>query len=163
MSQSKTIADLPLDVNIRWAESQKILEGSSTGIADSSIVSQHAKAEVVSPCSIPNIDTLLGLRQKRQFWAVIEPPPKGSAQASHVFNHSGIISLLQSDKEQEALRSRIQGFDWESFKTKGEEVDIDSDILEKDRGSLLGLLKLLQSFNKDLMEIVSRCKQYQKG
>jgi hypothetical protein len=151
--EPKTVSNLPLDVSTRWAEDQKILEESSPLIRESGIVPQHAQAEVILPAPQSQMDILLGLVGRHPTWAVFQMPQGFTSQRRRLFT-SKLIPFLESDEQQDTLMARIEG-------VSGEEPDRESS--EREKNCLLQLLKLLHSLNKDLIDIMSRCKQYQKG
>ena len=153
MTEPKTVSNLPLDVSIRWAEDQKLLEETQPIIRDSNLASSHAQAEVILPVRQSEIEALLGLSQLHPSWALFEVPPGFFIQRRRIFR-SQLVPFLGSDEQQDAMMTRIQN-------TKGDERDLSEWEHEKDR--LLKLLQLLQRLNKDLIDISTRCKQYQKG
>lgn len=153
MVEPKTVSNLPVDVSIRWAEDQKLLEETSPIIKEGIIASQHARTEVILPASQLQIDILLGLVARHPTWAFFQMP-KGFAQQRRRLFTSKLIPLIESDEQQDTLLTRIQG-------AKGD--DEDKETWEREREYLVQLLKLVQTLNKDLIDIVSRCKQYQKG
>ncbi len=149
MVESKNVSDLPIDVSIRWAKDQKLLEESQPIIKDSATIPSHARAEVILPTSQSQIDLLLGLVNRHPTWALFQMPKGFSAQRRRLFT-SRLIPLLESDEQQDALIARIEGVS-------------DEEHQEREKNHLLKLLKLLQTLNKDLIDIISRCKQYQRG
>ncbi len=151
MVEPKTVSNLPIDVSIRWAEDQKFLEETSPIIKESGVIPQHARTEVIQPAPQSQIDILLGLVGRHPTWALFQMPKGFTNQGRRLFT-SKLIPLLESDEQQDALVARIS-------KVSDEE----DESTEREKNYLLQLLKLLQSLNKDLIDILSRCKQYQKG
>jgi hypothetical protein len=151
--EPKTVSNLPVDVSTRWAEDQKFLEESSPLIKESAIIPQHAQSEVILPAPQSQIDILLGLVTRHPTWALFQMPQGFSSQRRRLFT-SKLIPFLESDEQQDTLMARIQG-------VSGEEQD--KEAWEREKSYLIHLLKLLHTLNKDLIDIMSRCKQYQKG
>ena len=151
MVEPKTVSNLPIDVSIRWAEDQKLLEETHPMIKESGVIPQHARTEVIQPAPQSQIDLLLGLVGRHPTWALFQMPQGFANQGRRLFT-SKLIPLLESDEQQDALVARISGVS-----------DEKDESVQREKGHLLQLLKLLQSLNKDLIDILSRCKQYQKG
>ena len=153
MTEPKTVSNLPIDVSIRWAEDQKLLEESKPIIRDSTLASTHASTEVVIPAKQSDLEMLFGLAQLHPAWATFQKPPGFFFVRRRIFR-SQLVPFLGSDEQQDAMITRIQN-------AKGDDQDLTEWDEEKQR--LLRLLKLMQLLNKDLIDITTRCKQYQKG
>lgn len=153
MVEPKTVANLPLDVSIRWAEDQKFLEETRPITQEAGTIAQFAQTEVSLPSSQSQLATLLGLAALHPTWALFERPKGFVAQRRRLFT-SQLVTFLGSDEQQDTLVTRIQG-------ASGNDEDQES--WQKEKDLLLQLMKLMQTLNKDLIDIVSRCKQYQKG
>jgi hypothetical protein len=153
VAEPKTVSSLPLDVSIRWAEDQKILQETQPIIRDSSVASGHAQTEVTLPFKQAEIDALLGIINYHSSWANFQNPPGFLHQKRRIFT-SQLASFLGSDEQQDSVIARIQS-------TQGESQD--SVEWEKEKDRFVKLYLLLQSLNKDLIDIINRCKQYQKG
>lgn len=154
MTEPKTVANLPLDVSIRWAEDQKLLEESKPIIRDSTLASSHAQTEVILPAHQSELESLLGLSKLHPAWATFQKPPGFFFIRRRIFR-SSLVPFLGSDEQQDAMMTRIQN-------AKGDD-DHDLSDWEEEKSRLLKLLKLMQQLNKDLIDITTRCKQYQKG
>lgn len=153
MTEPKTVSNLPLDVSIRWAEDQKILEDSKPIIRDSMMAAMNAQTEVILPANQSEIETLFGLSRLHPSWATFQKPPGFFFLRRRIFR-SQLVPFLGSDEQQDSMITRIEG-------TKGD--DQDSDEWEEEKKRLLKLLQVMQLLNKDLIDITTRCKQYQKG
>lgn len=153
MVEPKTVSNLPLDVSIRWAKDQEFLTETKPIIQDAMGISQHAQAEVNLPTAQSQIDILLGLFQRNPTWAQFQIPKGFVGQRRRLFT-SQLATFLGSDEQQDTLIARIQG-------ASGEEGD--KDAWENEKNFMLQLMMLMNTLNKDLIDIVSRCKQYQKG
>jgi hypothetical protein len=75
MADSKTVSNLPLDVSIRWAEDQKILEETQSITRDSTMASTHAQTDVILPFKQSEVESLLGLATLHPSWANFQMPP----------------------------------------------------------------------------------------
>lgn len=153
MAEPKIIPDNSIDTSRRWAKAQELLEETAPLIRDAGIASQHAQTEVILPAIQPHIYTLLGISSSHVTWAQFSMPTGFNLQKRRLFT-SQLVPLLESDDQQDSLISRIE-------KVSGEKDE--ETMWEKEKQTLLALLKLLQILNKDLIDIVSRCKQFQKG
>lgn len=153
MADTKTVSDLPLDVSIRWAKDQKLLEETQPIIRESGFVPQHAQTEVILPATQTYLNTLLGVSSNCLTWALIYMPKGFNLQKRRIFT-SKLVSFLESEEKQDSLMLRIN-------EVKGDQEE--QEAWEREKRLLLQLLKILQTLNKDLIDIVSRCKQFQKG
>jgi len=151
--EPKTVSNLPLDVSIRWAKDQELLTQTQPITQDADSIAKHAISDVNQPTSQSQIEILLGLYTRNPTWAAFQMPKGFITQKRRLFT-SQLVGFLGSDEQQDTLIARIQG-------ATGQEEDKDAWSLEKDL--LLQVLKLMNMLNKDLIDIVSRCKQYQKG
>jgi len=151
--EPKTVSNLPLDVSIRWAKDQELLTQTQPITQDADSIAKHAISDVNQPTSQSQIEILLGLYTRNPTWATFQMPKGFITQRRRLFT-SQLVGFLGSDEQQDTLIARIQG-------ATGQEEDKDTWSLEKDL--LLQVLKLMNMLNKDLIDIVSRCKQYQKG
>jgi hypothetical protein len=153
VTEPKTVSNLPLDVSIRWAEDQKILEESKPIIRDSTMASNAASTEVILPANPSELEVLFGLSKLHPAWATFQKPPGFFLLRRRIFR-SQLAPFLGSDEQQDSMMTRIQG-------TKGD--DQDQDQWEEEKRRLITMLQLMQLLNKDLIDITTRCKQYQKG
>jgi hypothetical protein len=153
MVEPKTVSNLPMDVSIRWAEDQKFLEDTKPVIQDAGTISQHALSEVNTPTESSQVAILLGITGLHPTWALFQMPKGFLGQRRRLFT-SQLVSFIGSDDQQDTLMARIQG-------ATGEEGD--KEAWDREKVLLLQLIKLMNTLNKDLIDIVSRCKQYQKG
>ena len=153
MVEPKTVSNLPLDVSIRWAEDQKFLEETKPIIQDAGGISRHVQTEVILPTSQSQVDILLGLFGRHPTWAVFQMPRGFAGQRRRLFT-SQLVSFLGTDEQQDTLIGRIEG-------ATGDEED--KEAWEREKNLILQLMKLMNLLNKDLIDIMSRCKQYQKG
>ncbi len=153
MVEPKTVSNLPLDVSIRWAKDQEILTQTQPLTQDADSIAKHAVSDVNLPTSQSQIEVLLGLYTRNPTWAAFQMPKGFVTQRRRLFT-SQLVGFLGSDEQQDSLITRIQG-------ASGEEQD--KDLWDQEKNLLLQVLKLMSVLNKDLIDIVSRCKQYQKG
>jgi hypothetical protein len=151
--EPKTVSNLPLDVSIRWAKDQEILTQTQPLTQDADSISKHAVSDVNLPTSQSQVEALLGLYTRNPTWAAFQMPKGFIGQRRRLFT-SQLVGFLGSDEQQDTLITRIQG-------ASGEEQD--KDEWDQEKNLLLQVLKLMSMLNKDLIDIVSRCKQYQKG
>jgi hypothetical protein len=151
--EPKTVSNLPLDVSIRWAKDQELLTQTQPMTQDADSIAKHAVSDVNLPTSQSQVEILLGLYTRNPTWAAFQMPKGFVGQRRRLFT-SQLVSFLGSDEQQDSLITRIQG-------ASGE--DTDKDEWDQEKNLLLQVMKLMNMLNKDLIDIVSRCKQYQKG
>ncbi len=153
MVEPKTVSNLPLDVSIRWAKDQEFLVQTQPVTQDADSIAKHALSDVNLPTSQSQVDILLGLYTRNPTWALFQMPKGFVGQRRRLFT-SQLVNFLGSDEQQDSLIGRIEG-------ATGEEGD--KEAWDQEKGVLLNVMKLMSILNKDLIDIVSRCKQYQKG
>ena len=153
MVEPKTVSNLPLDVSIRWAKDQELLAQTQPTTQDADSISKHALSDVNLPTAQSQLEVLLGLYTRNPTWAIFQMPKGFVGQRRRLFT-SQLVNFLGSDEQQDTLIGRIQG-------ATGEEED--KEAWDHEKGLILQLMKLMNTLNKDLIDIVSRCKQYQKG
>lgn len=153
MVEPRTVSDLPLDVSIRWAKDQELLTQTQPMTQDADSIAKHAVSDVNLPTSQSQVEVLLGLYTRNPTWAAFQMPKGFIGQRRRLFT-SQLVGFLGSDEQQDTLIARIQG-------ATGQEQD--KDEWDQEKNLLLQVLKLMNILNKDLIDIVSRCKQYQKG
>lgn len=153
MVEPKTVSNLPIDVSIRWAKDQELLTQTQPITQDADTISKHVVSDVNLPTSQSQVDALLGLYNRNPTWALFQMPKGFVGQRRRLFT-SQLVGFLGSDEQQDTLIGRIQG-------ASGEEGD--KDAWDREKEILLEMMKLMNTLNKDLIDIVSRCKQYQKG
>lgn len=152
MAESKNVSDLPLDVSIRWAEDQKLLEETKPIIADSGHISSITVKDVSAPSVFSQLDVLLDTRSLHPSWALFTAPKDYYNQRKRIFT-SRILPLFDSE---EKLDDKIQKIN--SLSDKEEEKD-----RKKEREILVLMLQKLMELNKNLIFVLSRRNQYQKG
>jgi hypothetical protein len=153
MVEPKTVSNLPLDVSIRWSQDQQLLQETQPLTRDAATVSSLAKTDTPLPLKPSEFEALLGLTDLHPSWAAFQMPPHFFSQRRQIFR-SQLIPFLGSDEQQDSLIARIQN-------AKGS--DEDRDTWESEKGCLLKLFEQLQTLNKDLIDILTRLIQYQKG
>ena len=153
MAEPKTVSNLPLDVSVRWSRDQELLQESQPLTRDAATVSSLAQTDAPLALKPSEFENFLGLTKLHPSWALFQMPPHFFSQRRQIFR-SQLIPLLGSDEQQDALLARIQD-------AKGNEEDKDTWEGEKDR--ILKLYEQLQARNKDLVDILTRLIQYQKG
>ena len=150
MAEPKTVSNLPVDVSVRWAEDQKLLEQTRPYLTESVGIMQHAVKDVSTPAVFSEIDLLLGTLRIHPTWASFQIPSKFNEQRRRLFT-SKLAPFIGTDEQQDLQIERV-----EAYAEEGEEK-------KREKETVLKLLKLVHSLNRDLREIISRCCQYQKG
>ncbi len=152
MSDPKTVSDLPVDVSIRWANDQKLLEETHPIIKDSRSISQITQKDVSAPANQSQLDILLDVNNTSPTWALFSPPLGFFDQRKRLFT-SRVLPLFESEEQ---IDNKIQ--------------KVTSALDQEDEGkdshgkkALINMLKQLITINKNLLFIMSRRNQYQKG
>lgn len=152
MAEPKTISNLPVDVSIRWAEDQKILQETKPYITEAVGISQHAQKDVSMPAVFSEIDALVGALRIHPTWANFYLPPGYNEQRRRLFT-SQIAPFLGTDEQQDVQIQRIEAASEEE----------EQDERKREKAVLLKLMKMMHDLNRDLIDIITRCRQYQKG
>ncbi len=150
MAEPKTVSNLPVDVSVRWAEDQKLLEQTRPYLAESMGITQHAVKDVSTPAVFSEIELLLGTLHIHPTWASFQMPLGYNEQRRRLFT-SQLAPFIGTDEQQDLLIQRVEA--------SGEEGEEE----KRRKETVLKLLKLVHSLDRDLKEIISRCRQYQKG
>jgi len=153
MAEPKTVYNLPLDASIRWSNDQEFLKETQSITSDATLASSLARTDVILPIRLSEFENFLGLSSLHPSWASFLTPPGFTHGRRQIFR-SQLLPCLGSEEQQDSMIARLQN-------TKGDEQD--RDTWEGEKGRLLKLFQLLQNLNKDLIDITTRCKQYQKG
>ncbi|CAM0116911.1 DUF5399 family protein [Rhabdochlamydiaceae symbiont of Dictyostelium giganteum] len=153
MTDPKTVANLPLDVSIRWAEDQQLLQESRPIIQDSQFASSHAQFDTAFPSKQAEVVALFDLFKLHPSWATFKMPPDFTNLRRRIFR-SKLASFIGTEEQQETVMARL-------LDAVGDEED--QPVWEEEKNNLIQVLNLLHQLNKDLLDITSRCKQYQKG
>jgi len=153
MAEPKTVSNLDIDVSIRWAEDQKMLQETRPIVAESQGISQHAQKDVTMPAAIPATKLLFGTNLIHPTWALFYAPAGFSDQKRRLFT-SSIAPSLGSEEQCEEKIGKI--------KVMGGQ---DRDAAEEDpeRKTFVKMLQLLMELNKNFFFAVSRLNQYKKG
>ncbi len=153
MSDPKTVSDLPVDVSIRWANDQKLLEESHPIIADSKFISQFTQKDVSSPANASHLDILMDIDSTHATWALFSPPAGFFNQRRRLFT-SRVIPLFDSE---DLIDDKIQRVTSVLDEEEGHPKK------NQDKEALIKMLRQLITINKNLLFIMSRRNQYQKG
>lgn len=152
MSDPKTVSDLPVDVSIRWANDQKLLEETHPIIKDSRSISEFTQKDVTSPAIYSQLDLLLEMSTTSPTWALFAPPTGFFDQRKRLFT-SRVLPVFESEEQ---IDNKIQ-----KVTSVLNQEDEEKDSYEKK--ALINMLKQLITINKNLLFIMSRRNQYQKG
>jgi len=155
MSDPKTVSDLPVDVSIRWANDQKLLEENHPIITDSKSISQFTQKDVSSPATASHLDILMDISSTHPTWALFSPPAGFFNQRRRLFT-SRVIPLFDSE---DLIDDKIQRI----TSATDQEEEEGHQQKKQDKEALINMLKQLITINKNLLFIMSRRNQYQKG
>jgi hypothetical protein len=155
MSDPKTVSDLPIDTSIRWANDQKLLEESHPIITDSKSISQFTQKDVSVPAPASHLDVLLDITSTHPTWALFSPPAGFFNQRRRLFT-SRVLPLFDSE---DLIDDKIQ----KVTSVLDQEEDKENSRGNQEKEALIKMLRQLIAINKNLLFIMSRRNQYQKG
>ncbi len=153
MAEPKTVSNLDVDVSIRWAEDQKMLEETRPLVAESTGISQHLQKDVTLPAAVPALQLLFGTNLVRPTWAAFYAPRGFSDQKRRLFT-SAIAPSLGSDEQCEEKIGKLT-----QMAGAGQEDEEEG----SEKKTFLKLLTMLVQLNKNLLFAISRLNQYKKG
>lgn len=158
--KSRTIDNLGIETSSRYARDKANLD--TKLIEESRFIPQKTEVSVVKPYIPTELEEYLA-PGKLTLWASFAPPPDYFAYAKPLFSYQLIPSLGGYEK-QEADEDKLEALEDtlnKSFKEgKGQQ---DQHEEERERKTLLGLLKTIGKLDRALTLINARRNQYQRG
>ena len=158
----RTIDNLGIETSSRYAKDQAQLDAKI--VEESRFIPQKAEISVVRPYLPTEFEEYL-LPNKLVIWASFAPPPEFFSYSGSLFSYQLIPSLGDSEKQEEdtekleALESAID----KQFEGGKQDQHEQNPEEERERKTLLGLLKVIGQLDRTLSHINSCRNQYQKG
>lgn len=160
-TKPRTIDNLGIETSSRYARDQATLD--TKLIEESRFIPLKTEVSVVKPYLSTEFEEYLN-PGKLVLWASFEPPPEYFAYGKPLFSYQLIPSLGSYEKQEEgedkltALEDALS----KGFK-EGKQDDREFQEEEKERKTLLGLLKTIGKLDRTLSLINARRNQYQRG
>ena len=152
MADPKTVSNLPLDVSVRWAKDQQELQAGRPLISESKEISELTLKDASSPFFFSQLESLVNSQNTLATWATFAPPEGFYNQKKQIFT-TKILSILETDEQMDHKIQKIRAL---LSRTENEET-------KKDVQVFLKVIEKLTDLNKNLIFILSRRTQYQKG
>jgi hypothetical protein len=160
-----TIDNLDIKIHERYAHDQKILDRTFT--KETSLLSSHAEIAATSVIYASKWEELFEMGIKNIPWAAFSPPSFYHQKPNRFFSYRLLPSIYVEDenedemdeeserkKENELLKKALQA-------KKGRNQD--SSLFERDKTTIISLLKTVVHLNSLLTQVNSRKLQFQKG
>ncbi len=142
------ISDLGIDVSNQWARNQASVDMSLVKEASS-----QTEVAVTSPTYRSEFDLLLGDTRCVTTIACFSPPPDFSEQANCFFTYQ-LMPSLGSEERFNAQTERVHAIAPEEQPT-----DREAERTTKDKKTILNVLEIIESRNRDLLYINARRPQ----
>lgn len=164
----RTIDNLGIESSVRYAKDMELLD--TKLLEESRWIPQKTEVAVIKPYALSEFDTFFSLG-KTTLWATFSPPPSYQLQSNLLFSYQLIPSLGGYEK-QEADGDKLEGLEDVlkkpyARKQKGDNPFQDDSQQkgqeEKERQTLIALLRCISKLDKSLHLINGRRNQYQKG
>ena len=165
-----TIDRLDLKDHVRWAQHQEVYD--SSFVTESNIVALHPEITSTSSIYSSKVEELFELQMRSQSWATFSPPKNFHLFGRRLFSYQLFPTIYwkEEDGEKEESREELNSEDREETSDLLRLVTMlqnftshSSTLFEKDKSSLITLLKSIQWINRLLAQINARKLQYQKG
>jgi hypothetical protein len=153
----RTVDNLGVDSSTRWAQDQSQLDTSL--IKEAPMISTQTEIDVTLPSFASEFDLLFGSIYRTSPWADFFSPPKYHEQKKRLFTFQ-IAPSLGSEERLDGQMQRIQATSDQENHNKQDQGEEPED---KEKGSLLKLLKELHDLDRFLIDINTRRTQYQRG
>ncbi|HAZ15163.1 MAG: hypothetical protein A2Y28_01060 [Chlamydiae bacterium GWC2_50_10] len=162
----RTIDNLGVESYTRYAEDQALFD--KTFLTEPRKVLPPALIDVTLPSFRSQFRLLLGISLLHPSWATFAPPEEFAATKRELFT-TQLLPMMGSADKKSALMERIKKRPKEQLeREKGEKRPLWEEEREKrdeeqEQKSLLELFSCLEFLNKDMIEILTKTKQYHKG
>jgi hypothetical protein len=161
----RTIDNLGVDIYTRYAEDQKAFDKSL--IEENKQVYPQAAIDVTKPAYSSQFSLVFGLSLLHPSWASFQAP-KGFGEQKNILFTNQLLPFLGNEDKQQAQIQRVKQrpkqhkeqeehgkHSWQDEKEEHEE--------EKEKETLLTLFSCIGNIDKDIIEVNTRRKQFQKG
>jgi hypothetical protein len=161
-----TIDKLDIKDHLRWAQDQEVLN--TAYLTEASIVAPHPEILGMSMIYPSKLEELFELQKKNQHWASFSPPKNYYLFGKRFFSYRLFASIHWKEDSEENKEGEDSGKESDQdliqtiirVKKLGNQS---SNLFEKDKGAMLGMLESIKWINKLLKQISGRKLQYQKG
>jgi hypothetical protein len=167
----RTIDNLGREVSTRYAEDQKIFEGSL--IKESQAIPVQTEIEVTSPFLPSEVEALFHAQPTYVSWAFFTAPAYYFEQRKKLFTFQMIPSLGSEDKKESQAQKILNKLQTMEEKERRDSQEQDKrkkyeelralEEEEKEKKILTSLLTMINFYDKLIIDINSRRSQYQKG
>lgn len=153
---ARTIDNLGIDTSNRYAEDRANYD--ETLIRESIHIPAQTRVVTTAPQYASEFDALFDLDERGKSWAAFYAPPNFFATRRRLFAEQ-VIPQLGSSEKRDAQARRLKAYGNQEQEGHPQE----SDVIGKEKETLLSLLNKLGDVDQLLFDINSRRVQYQKG
>ena len=162
----RTIDNLGPENYNRYAEDQALFDKSF--VTEPGKVAAQAAMDITRPAFRSQFRLLFGISFLHPQWATFTPPRLGLGRQKLLFT-SQVLPFMGTTDKKEAQKERIESRPKEE-KEKEEkkrrpqwQQDKEEHDEEREKNILLDLFSCLESLNTDMMAILTKMRQFQKG
>lgn len=162
----RTIDNLGVENYTRYAEDQALFD--KTYISESGRIVSQAAIEITVPAYNTQFRLLLGISYLHPQWATFIPPSVNIGRQRLLFTSQVLPFMGTTDKKEaqkERIKTRLQeekAKEDRKARPQWEQEKEDQDE-EREKNTLLELFACLEILNTDMIEILTKMKQFQKG
>ena len=162
----RTIDNLGPENYTRYAEDQALFD--KTYISEPGKVVSQTSIDITKPAFSSQFHLLLGISFLHPQWATFILPKLGIGRQRLLFT-SQILPFMGTTDKKEAQKERIKNRQQEEKEREDKrkrpqwQQDKEEHDEEKAKNTLLDLFTCLEALNTDMMEILTKMKQFQKG
>ena len=162
----RTIDNLGAENYTRYAEDQALFDKSY--ISEPGKVVPQATMDITRPAFRSQFRMLLGISFLHPQWATFTPPKLGLGRQRLLFT-SQVLPFMGTTDKKEAQKERIKSRRQEEKEREDKrerpkwQQDKEEQDEEREKNSLLALFACLEVLNDDMIEILTKMKQFQKG
>lgn len=162
----RTIDNLGAESYTRYAEDQALFD--KAYLSEPGKVVPQAAQDITRPAFTSQFRQLLGITFLHPQWATFLPPTMGLGRQKLLFT-SQVLPFMGTTDKKEAQKGRIRGRpdeerEKEERRRKPQwQQDKEDQDLEREKNTLLELFACLEALNDDMITILTKMKQFQKG
>lgn len=150
--KSRTIDQLGVGASSRYAKDQALLDKKL--VDESRFIPQKTEVSVVKPYPATEFDDYLG--PTKTSWASFQPPPEHAGTSLFSFQ---LVPSLGTYEKQDADTEKLEALEEAIASSMGSSKQED----ERERKTVLNLLKTVGQLDRTLEMINARRNQYQRG
>ena len=162
----RTIDNLGVENYNRYAEDQALFDKSF--ISEPGKVAAQATMDITRPAYRSQFRLLLGISFLHPQWATFAPPKLGIGRQRLLFM-SQILPFMGTTDKKEAQKERIKNRRQEEKEREDKrgrpqwQQDKEEHDEEREKNTLLALFACLEALNTDMIDILTKMRQFQKG